>query len=175
MDHRLFQKECDRRLRELGLRADPSPEELFAALERLHGRPIIVWPADLGGGPFGAVFHTDAYTVVLYEQNTSRPHQQLIQYHEAGHALFDHAGRKLEDPAELQRLAPDLPLEVIRQFLCRDGHDDPEEREAETFATLMVERFARRPAGQADGPQQSGTDTLVARLAADLEVGPAQG
>ena len=177
MDHRCFQRDCDRRLRELCLRTDPSPEELYAALELGRGRPIIVWPADLRGGLFGAVFHADAFILVLYEQHTSRSHQRLIQFHEAGHLLLGHPGKRLDDPALLQRLAPDLPLEAIQQFLCRDTHDDSEEREAELFATLMVERLARRLGQKArtETPAQPRPDALVARLAADFEVGPAGG
>ena len=175
MDRRLVQRRCDQRLRELGLQADPSPEELCAALERCLRHPIVLWPADLRGGPFGAVFRADAFDLILYEQHTSRPHQQLIQYHEVGHILLGHAGQRLDDPAVLLRLAPDLPPEAILQFLCRDAHADPEEREAELFATLMLERCARRPRwpGQADTAPGPPTDALVVRLAADLEVGAA--
>ncbi|MFE9453463.1 hypothetical protein [Streptomyces sp. NPDC006739] len=61
----------------------------------------------------------------------------------AAHLLFDHAGITPLSPATSQALLPHLSSELVRQVLERTGYDEPQEREAELPASLIMSRVAR--------------------------------
>ncbi|MBY8888200.1 hypothetical protein K7472_25665 [Streptomyces sp. PTM05] len=71
---------------------------------------------------------------VYYPKGTSAAHQALVQCHELAHLLLGHTTRHTA-------ISPD----VIRRVLGRDHYDEPAEREAETFATLLFRELNLEP------------------------------
>ena len=45
-----------------------------------------------------------------------------------------------------RRLAPDVPASLVRTILGRSSYATPDERDAETLASLMLERATQWPA-----------------------------
>ncbi|SDN04528.1 zinc metalloprotease [Allokutzneria albata] len=107
---------------------------------------------------FGAWVRTSRADYILFQQETSRAHQDHIILHELGHILAGHhssAPSDVEQPSVdtggLQERYPDLLPEVVDGALRRNIYDSADECEAETLATILLEwasvvdRAASRP------------------------------
>ncbi|MEU4648658.1 MULTISPECIES: hypothetical protein [Nocardia] len=124
----------------------------------LRGRPItLISTADLElpvtpDSACGIWLMRDSEDVIIYEAGTSEYHIDQIVCHELGHMLLDHdraadtsEGARAPDPL-LHSAFPDLDPATVRAVLGRSDYGDRLEREAETFATLvMVAATADRP------------------------------
>ncbi|MFI9380445.1 hypothetical protein [Kutzneria sp. NPDC052558] len=138
----------DRRLDEVvGLLNVPHPfdvRELARAVGTTRGRPIELRPVRTPGqGPSGMWIATRDVDFVCYEAETSALHQEHIILHELGHMLCGHPSATASPQDVLQLLMPDLDPTMIRKVLCRTAYGDPEERQAELFAMLVLERGGR--------------------------------
>jgi hypothetical protein len=103
-----------------------------------RGRPIRLVPSPLPVGQqiCGAFAETDDEDWIFYTVGTSPFHQAHVILHEVGHLLLGHHGEELV-PASL---VPDLDLSTVRRLLGRSSYQAEDEREAETFATMVWRR-----------------------------------
>ncbi|WP_326692308.1 MULTISPECIES: hypothetical protein [unclassified Streptomyces] len=131
-----------RRIRHLMRRLDVQPplsvRELCQAVAADRGRAIELRAHPLPAcGPHGLWLKLPTVDVVLYQECTSRIHQDHILLHELGHILAGHQGRR--DVEGLRYLFPALAPELVEQVLQRHTCVEPEEREAELIATIIGE------------------------------------
>lgn len=136
-------------------------EEIFASLdlpagfdipvlcERLgqqRGVPIRLLAVPLDAEQFyGAWVTSSVADFVLYETNTSKPHQEHIVAHELAHMLCGHRTSGELDTAIAELLFPDIDRDLVRDMLTRGGYSDQQEQEAELMASVILERITRRP------------------------------
>lgn len=108
------------------------------------------------------------HDVVYFESATSKVHREHIILHEVGHILCDHRPHSSPDVRSLQQLLPDLDPAMVSRVMGRSRYTEPEEREAEVMASLIIERaggaFASTPSAGASSP----VDTVLSRLASAL-------
>ncbi|WP_371792326.1 hypothetical protein OG285_25400 [Streptomyces sp. NBC_01471] len=152
--HRLIRRE----LRDLGIHPPLDVDELCRALSSRRGRPLHLRSAPLKKpGHSGAWCEYENFDVILYQQETTRLHQEHIILHEVGHILLadrEEAAAELSaepaevavDPerqdAEIADWSSVLPLfapEMIKRMARRCSYDDGEECAAELAATIILE------------------------------------
>ncbi len=154
--HRFLRRE----LQDLGVHPPLDVEQLCSALSRRRGRPLYLREAPLPKpGPTGMWVEYDAYDVILYQQETTRLHQDHIKLHEIGHILLAEAEDAEQAAAEAtgrpSALDPDeesavfvegwaatLPVfdpEAIKRVARRCTYDDGEECSVELAATIILE------------------------------------
>ncbi len=136
---RELRRRCRRLLNELGIRPPLDVFELCRSVGHQRGRPIRLIPHRIPvPGPFGAWIATPQADYIVYQQDTSKPHQRHIILHELGHLLAGH-GATAENHDLGAQLAPGLEPEAVRRALLRTSYDTDHEREAETVATIILE------------------------------------
>ncbi|MFB7030859.1 MULTISPECIES: hypothetical protein [unclassified Streptomyces] len=97
--HRLIRRE----LQDLGVTPPLDVEQLCQALSRRRGRPLYLRAVPLPvPGPSGMWIEYDTYDVILYQEGTTRLHQEHIILHEVGHILIE------EDEAAAAKAADDV-------------------------------------------------------------------
>ncbi|MFJ6518713.1 hypothetical protein ACIQJ4_10745 [Streptomyces filamentosus] len=138
-----------RELQELGVRPPLDVEALCRALAEKRGRPIVLKAAPLEKpGPSGLWVDTPGMDVILYQQETTRFHQELIILHEVGHIIVadDEAagsGRAAEEPDDYVEgwatLLPVLDRKLIQRVSRRCSYDSEEECSVELAATIIME------------------------------------
>ena len=134
-----LRRQCTSRIRALGLPEAFDLDLLRTELARRRGRPIELIPVSTGLGPRGLWVETDTADYIAYERETSPVHQRHIIAHELAHIACGHrSGLRREDLARL--LLPSLGAETVRGVLGRSIFSADEEREAELFASLVLER-----------------------------------
>ncbi|MGW1295889.1 hypothetical protein [Streptomyces sp. NPDC002533] len=154
--HRLIRRE----LRDLGIYPPLDVQQLCTALSRRRGRPLYLREAPLPvPGPSGMWIEYEDYDVILYQQQTTRLHQDHIVLHEIGHILVaeNEASDKAaaEATGQVNSLDPDeesalvvegwaamLPVfdpEMIKRVAGRCSYDDGEECAVELVATIVLE------------------------------------
>ncbi|WP_158886753.1 hypothetical protein [Amycolatopsis anabasis] len=167
MRDRELRRRCRRLLRELAIVPPLDVRVLCERVGRRRGKPIhpVARPIPVPG-PFGAWISTRAADYILYQQETSKSHQDHIILHELGHIL---AGHPSDSPgADVEQLCPDFGPDAVRRALRRTAYDTEQEREAETVATIILEwasvldRISPRPSGEA--PAQRMEAALADRL-----------
>ena len=109
-------------------------------------------PAGVMGEAVGLFIGFAARDEIHYVADTSAYHQQAIVLHEVGHLLADHDGTESDEPFPLALLGDDWDPEVIERLRGRHRYHDDQEREAEGFATAVLDRVAQQRPGPA-GPQ----------------------
>lgn len=130
----------------------PNPfdvEEFISSLARKRGRPIDLVPVTARPNlPCGLVITTDRADWILYRADTTAVHRQHILLHEAAHLVCGHAedaGAGVgADAAAAAALMPHLSDDLIRSVLGRTVYGEPDEREAELVASLILQRAQRR-------------------------------
>ncbi|MEU9774861.1 hypothetical protein [Streptomyces sp. NPDC047968] len=155
--HRLIRRE----LQDLGITPPLDVDELCQALSRRRGRPLYLREAPLPKpGPSGMWVEYDDYDVILFQQETTRLHQDHIKLHEIGHILVaeneEAALRTVDNMAEeaaaaaleeetavfVEGWAAMLPVfqpETIKRVARRCSYDDGEECSVELVATIILE------------------------------------
>jgi Zn-dependent peptidase ImmA (M78 family) len=124
-----------RRLRHLIFPAVPG-RDLVERLAVIRGRPIELIP-DTRPGQVGLwVEHADR-DVIFFPQHTSQFHKLLICLHEIAHIVLDHKACDAID-----ELLPHISPDTIRRVLCRNSRSTEEERDAELFASVLLEHTA---------------------------------
>jgi hypothetical protein len=114
---------------------------------RMRGRPIQLVPAPtpaLAGSPCGLWLKRHADDVIVHDIGTSEYHMDQIICHEIGHMVLGHdqphAGATPDSgPAHLfATLLPDLDPATVRAVLGRTDYASAQERDAETFASILM-------------------------------------
>ena len=138
MKERELRRRCKRELRELGVQPPLQVDVLCELLGRRRGRPIRLVPYPLPvPGPFGVWLAATSADYILYQQETSKTHQDHIILHEVGHILADHQSDDT-DHEFWRQMAPDLSLDAVKRALRRTSYDETHEREAELVATIIL-------------------------------------
>ncbi|MEU5425842.1 hypothetical protein AB0H73_09565 [Streptomyces olivoreticuli] len=133
-------RELERRLRqelqELGIQPPLDVAELCHALGRKWGRDIELQPAALPKpGPLGLLVETPEADIILFQQETTRLHQDHIILHEVGHMLAHHDSDNRDLPGPIPGIDPG----EVRKVLTRCSYDDQQECDAELVATILLE------------------------------------
>ncbi|OKK02405.1 hypothetical protein AMK26_22355 [Streptomyces sp. CB03234] len=156
--HRLIRRE----LQDLGVTPPLDVDELCQAFSRRRGRPLYLREAPLPKpGPSGMWVEYEDYDVILYQQETTRLHQDHIKLHEIGHILVAENEAAAEKAADeeteavsavdsdeetavyVEGWATMLPVfspEAIKRVAQRRcSYEDGEECSVELVATIILE------------------------------------
>ncbi|MEE1781759.1 ParH-like protein [Streptomyces sp. SP17BM10] len=159
--YRAVLRRCRRMAQELDLPAPFDPAVLLDRLAARRGRPIELVPvAARPNLPCGLLVSTAEADYILYAADTSPLHRRHILVHEIAHLLFDHAGSAPITPVSSQALLPHLSPALVQRVLGRTGYDEPQEREAELLASLILSRAAKADAAARPGSTPA-LDTLL--------------
>jgi hypothetical protein len=151
MNERELRRRCRRLLNELDIHPPLDVVELCRRVGDQRGKPIRLLPHAIPvPGPFGVWISTRPADYILYQSETSRPHQNHIILHELGHLLAGHQSDPCDDKLlaelypdmtteSLRTRYPDLEPDAVRRALRRTSYDTEQEREAETTATIILE------------------------------------
>jgi hypothetical protein len=156
---------CRRRAEALELPEPFEAEAFIELLARERGRPIGLLPVEERPNlPCGFVVSTAHSDWIVYRADTTELHRRHILLHEAAHLLCGHGDRVGEGTATAaaaEILMPHLSGELVRSVLGRTLYSEPDEREAELLATLILHRVEQRDrlSGRGGG-RPSGLDTL---------------
>lgn len=145
--------------------------ELCRRAGKVRGRPISVAPLPLrGASPCGLWLGTATEDLIFVEADTSPAHQDHIILHELGHVLCHEQDGSLDEDL-LRALFPALSPELVRNALGRTRYSAVEEREAEIFAHLVLDRVWRPPvtAEPADGSTDTHAHAVLRRIARGLD------
>ncbi len=138
---------CRARLEMLDLERASNVRELCVQLGQKRGQPIHLLAIELDSArPSGLWIAMDGMDFIVFEANTSAPHQEHIIAHELAHIILGHRNAELND-VSARLLFPKLDPGLVRDMLSRTGYADESEQEAEMLATLMLQRI---------GPVQGG-------------------
>ena len=117
--------------------------EFVSALAARRGRPIEMVPVTAKPNlPCGLLLTTAGADYILYSADTTPLHQQHILLHEAAHLLCGHQDDRSALVSAAQVLLPTLPSALVERVLGRTVYTEPQEREAEIVASLIVSRVS---------------------------------
>jgi len=148
------------RARELPIPTPWKLDKFIANIAEMRGRPIHLIGTDTvtaAGSPCGLWLVRPHDDVILYDQNTSAYHIDQIVRHEIGHMVLGHDLAVSDEPVPdrtsevFRSVLPDISADTIRAVLGRTDFANEQEREAETFASLIMlagreqEKRAPRP------------------------------
>lgn len=102
------------------------------------------------------------HDLVVYDAGTTSYHRDGIILHELAHILFGHypAGDFAEHIAKAFPDVAGAAQQMMGFGRCRFDYSDREEQEAETFATLVLERDSRSATPDADPVTAAVADQL---------------
>ncbi|MBN6034172.1 hypothetical protein JYK18_04610 [Amycolatopsis sp. 195334CR] len=148
---RQLRRQCRQLLRRLDIRPPLDVAELCNRAGTLRGKRIrlVAHPIPVPG-PFGVWIATNNVDYILYQEETSKLHQDHIVLHELGHILAGHQSDEEDDsllaelyptmtPDRLREQYSDIGPEAVRRALRRASFGTRQEREAETVATIILE------------------------------------
>lgn len=161
MDAQRLRRRCEARLRQITF-PNPFAIETFAAsVASWRGRPIELVPSSFPPGLHGLLVAEDTTDYLFYRSDTTPLHRRHIILHELGHVVFGHRGLNVDSLTSLLQSGADSrdAAALVARF---PSH---EEQEAETFATLVLER-TEGASSPPDGNDPHATRTL--RLLHDL-------
>ncbi|GAA3170873.1 MULTISPECIES: toxin [Streptomyces] len=141
-----LRRSCGLRLEALGLPPTYDLTTLLNHLTAVRGRPILLLAAPMcATGPCGLWLPLPDTDCILYEEQTSRHHQEHIIAHELSHIVCGHQGSGTLEPAAMEQLFPDLDPSLVKDLLFRKDYGDAQEQEAELMAYLLGERLRATP------------------------------
>ncbi|PYC68437.1 ParH-like protein [Streptomyces tateyamensis] len=142
----------------------------IAALAERRGRPIDLVPVTGRPQlPCGLLVTTDTADCILYAADTTELHQQHILLHEAAHLICGHPESAPAAASAARTLLPNLSGALVARVLGRTVYREPQEREAELLASMILHR-AQQSVGPA-APQGNWVDAVFGR-AEDSGTGP---
>ncbi len=121
-----------------------STRELCEAISDRRGKPIVLKPLNTLGAvdaPCGIRIETSSVDLLFYEEGTSVHHQRHILTHELCHVYCDHPGSLEVDTRTARALGVDPTL--VMRMSGRTRYSTPEERQAETMASVVRRRIYR--------------------------------
>ncbi len=123
-------------MQELGVQPPLVVDELREALSVRRGRPIVLRAAPLPmPGPLGMWVDTVHGDLIVYQEHTSKLHQDHIILHELCHVIADDKG----SPTDWGSLIPGVDRREVRRVLNRCSYNDADECRVETAATIIME------------------------------------
>jgi hypothetical protein len=136
---RELRRRCRGLLNSLDIRPPLDVSLLCTRLGERRGKPIrlVAHPIPVPG-PFGAWITTPSTDYILFQQETTKAHQDHIVLHEVGHLIAGHRSDEQDDEL-LGALCPNVSPEAVRRALRRTSYDTEHEREAESVATIILE------------------------------------
>ncbi|GAA3032224.1 ImmA/IrrE family metallo-endopeptidase [Actinokineospora globicatena] len=144
-----LRRDCARLLADFDIPADGDIHHFCAQVGARLGRDIDLIPMALRStDPTGVWLSTRGGDYIVYESETSTPHQEHIIAHELGHLLCGHIGDNLDGTA-LELLFPDIDPTAL---LARQSYTATEEREAEVMAGVILAHLTR---GRRSRPTQN--------------------
>lgn len=151
MQDREVRRRWRRLLGDLELTVPLDVEQLCERYGRRRGRPVrlVAHPMQVPG-PTGCWIATPNVDYVIYQEETTRSHQDHIVLHELGHIEAGHRGNQADAPlfgplqtslstSHMRARYPDLAPELVRRALGRCGYAAAQERHAEIVATVVKE------------------------------------
>jgi hypothetical protein len=140
-----LRRDCAALVDELDIPAPFDVQELCQSLASKRGRSIrlaaMAMPTD---GPCGVWVSVNDADYVLYEERTSRLHQEHIILHELGHVVCRHQAAPVLDSETAAFLLPSLDPAMIERVLGRTGYSAHEEQQAEMIASLILQQVSDR-------------------------------
>lgn len=130
---------CTRLLADLGVDGPTGVDWLAEHLGARRGRPVHLLAQPQLGEPSGmwvAGAHAD---YVFYDEALTGLHREHVIAHELAHIAFGHGHEHDVAPQITSSLLPDLDPKTLRTMLERGSYNDVEEREAEVFASLLMQ------------------------------------
>ncbi|KOU50138.1 hypothetical protein ADK54_09935 [Streptomyces sp. WM6378] len=135
--------------RDLGLSGVRDMQSLVDAIAQKRGRPIAIAEEPLPAKVSGFCVRGRRVDFIVVDSNAS----ELTRLHSTMHELYhlwdeepeaQDTSASAETAAEaVRQLLPDLDPEAVRKVLARSHYDNPHERRAEAFATVMVQRHLK--------------------------------
>lgn len=174
MDNKSLLNYCRKVVRQLELPAPYDVNRVCDLIEKRRGRPLSVLPMAIPvyeGSPSGLWVETDECNYILYQENTTRAHQQHIVAHEMGHLLLKHQSLPSNQEEVARLLMPNLDPALVRTVLARTSYAELEEQQAEVVASLLPIQVghSRRRLPASDVP--AGVANLVVHLERSLARG----
>lgn len=163
-DSRLRQRrklhhDCTTLLADLATEDTANIRTLCERLGRQRGRPIRLLPIQLDAThPSGFWIAVGGTDFIVFDENTSGPHQEHIIAHELAHMICCHRGTAALDSASAKILFPNLDPNLVQEMLGRAGYSDEQEQEAEVLATLLLQKIMTK------GDQSSELTTVGRRI-----------
>jgi hypothetical protein len=160
-------------VRELRLPEPFDVTEVCMKLGERRGRPIVLLALDApASGPCGVWLATPQRDYIFYEGRTAPLHQWHIIAHELGHLVHDHRSTGVLGDEAARLLMPGLDPQVVQRVLGRTHYSAAEEREAEIFASVVMQwadrrRLTIRPDAVAGGAMRAELDRFGNVLDAD--------
>lgn len=133
--------------RELPLPKKWDRAQFISNLAEMRSRPIHLIAVDtvsLAGSPCGLLIVRPDDDIIVHESGTSEYHIDQIVRHEIGHMMLGHdrmqAGHlDTRSAADLfQSVMPNIEPAAVRAVLGRQDFSEDQERDAETFATMLM-------------------------------------
>jgi hypothetical protein len=155
----------EEKLQKLGLNLPvESIEALFQALGTRLGRQMFLIPVDTSTGMCGLFVETvHGFDLFFYERRTTALHQALMLGHEAAHLILGHPSAQVTREVLAGLLGLDVRL-VKRVWARGPTYTRKQERDAEVFGTLIVQRAVRPTVT----PQQA-VDPNIAEVLARMQ------
>ena len=134
-------------VRELPIPVPWDRDKFITNLAQLRGRPITLIPTDTAGladGPCGLWLARDHDDLIFHESGTSDYHIDQIICHEIGHMVLGHGHFDAPDDDRDRKLKlcsevlPDIDPSKVRALLGRADYASDQEREAESFASVVM-------------------------------------
>ncbi|WP_181008815.1 MULTISPECIES: ParH-like protein [unclassified Streptomyces] len=124
---------------------DPFDVGVFIGqLAAARGRPIELMPVRARHDtPCGLLVTTERADYIVYSADTPPLHRQHILLHEAAHIVCGHQQACPTTVSAAAVLLPHLDAGLVRRVLGRTVYTDPQEREAELVASLILARATR--------------------------------
>lgn len=117
------------------------------SVARMRGRPIRLVPtptSTLAGNPCGLWLKRDTHDIIVHDIGTSEYHMDQIVCHEIGHMVLGHDQPHISESVGSSHsqmcatLLPDLDPAAVRAVLGRTDYASAQERDAETFASILM-------------------------------------
>jgi hypothetical protein len=133
--------------RELPIPVPWDREVFIQNFAEMRGRPITLVPietATMPDSPCGLWLACDDDDLILHQTGTSDYHIDQIVRHEIGHIVLGHGrrggagGDKVRARELCREVLPDIDPEAVWALLGRTDYSSGREREAETFASILM-------------------------------------